>query len=49
MWRRAQPAEPAIYREEVLVIMWALADLKTWTYDIREYLLEDDEEEEEDA
>lgn len=30
--------------------MWALADLKTWTYDIREYLLEeDDEEEEEDA
>ncbi len=49
MWRRAQPADPAIYRDEVLDIIDALVDIKAWTYDIREYLLEDDEEEEEDA
>ncbi len=49
MWRRAQPAEPAIYRDDVLAIMGALADIKTWTYEIRKFLLEDDEEEEVDS
>ena len=29
--------------------MEALADIKSWTYDIRDHLLGDDEEEEEDA
>jgi hypothetical protein len=46
VWRRQQPPEPAIYRDEVLDIIGALADIKAWTKEIRGYLLEDDGEEE---
>jgi len=38
-----------ISRDDVLVIMGALADIKTWTYEIHKFLLEDDEEEEMDS
>lgn len=37
--------EPLIYRTEVLAIIGALADLVVDVGDIREFLLEDDEEE----
>jgi hypothetical protein len=49
VWRRAKPVEPAIYRDEVLDIIGALADIKAWTLDIRDYLLDEDEEEEENT
>ena len=38
MWRRSAPAEPAIYRDEVLDIIGARADTKAWTYEIRQLL-----------
>jgi hypothetical protein len=39
--------EPLIYREEVLTILWALADLVVGVNRIRELLEEDGEAEEE--
>jgi hypothetical protein len=45
VWRRTQPPEPAISRDDVVVIMQVLFDIRTWTHEIRAYLLGDDEEE----
>ena len=39
--------EPLIYRDEVLAIIGALADVVVELRDIRRFLTEDDEEEEE--
>ena len=49
MWPRRPPEEPAISRDDVLAIIGALADIKAWTHDIRQHLLDDDEEEEADT
>ena len=49
VWRRPEPPEPAISRDEVLDIINALVDIKAWTYEIRQYLVGGDGEEEEDA
>ena len=46
VWRRRIEKEPPISRDEVLVIMGALADISAWTRDIHAFLLEDDDEEE---
>jgi hypothetical protein len=48
-WRRSDAPEPSISRDDVLVIIGALADIKTWTHEIHEYLLDEDGEEEEDT
>ena len=48
-WRRGDAPEPPLSRDEVLVSMGAPADIKVWTGEIHEYLLRDDDEEEENA
>ena len=45
MWRRAAHVEPPLDRDEVILIMGALADLKAWTLEILAIIKEDDEEE----
>ncbi len=42
-------AEPVVYREEVLTIMQVLGDIRSELEQIRDALLEDDGEEEEDG
>ncbi|MDQ3670531.1 MAG: hypothetical protein M3377_09680 [Actinomycetota bacterium] len=49
MWRRAQPAEPAIYRDEVLDIIDALVDIKAGTFEILGFLRGDEDEGQDDA
>jgi hypothetical protein len=48
-WRRRASLDPPLSRADVLVIIEALADIKAWTHEIRDYLLDGDDEEEEDA
>ena len=49
MWRRAQPGEPAIYRDEVLDIIDALVDIKAGTFEILSILKGDEDEREDDT
>jgi hypothetical protein len=49
VWRRSEPPEPAIYRDEVLDIIGALADIKAATLQILGILKGDEDEWEDDA
>ncbi len=49
VWLRRDPPEPVIYREEVLEMIGALADIKAWTYEILQAVSPEDEEEEENS